>query len=148
VHYLWPDAFEDHDMAVADTDHQIFHPDFLARYIDQIPEGTKPDFNGPTDIDNIRGKVSSSALQDRLNKGERFLCAEGLHPVLFSNEVGPEHAASFRDALADIVFSPRVQEVRDQAAAKLTAMGGTPLALHVRRGDVLDRVLAGPSSFE
>ena len=139
VRYLWPDAFEDHDMAITDTDHPIFDPDFQARYITQIPEGTKPDFQGLTDIDTIRGKVSSMVFQDRLNTSEQFLCAEGLHPVLFSNEMGPEHAASFRDALAAIVFSPRVQAVLDQAAAKLAAMGGTPLALHVRRGDVLDK---------
>jgi hypothetical protein len=139
VRYLWPDAFEDHDMTVADTDHPIFAPDFLDRYIDQIPAGTKPDFDGLTDIDAIRGKVSSVTFQDRLHTGERFLCAEGLHPVLFSNEIGPKHAASFRTALARISFSPAVQAVLDQAAAKLAQMGGTPQALHVRRGDVLDK---------
>lgn len=139
VRYLWPDAFEDHDMSITDTAHPIFDAAFQDRYITQISEGTKPDFSGLTDIDNIRGKVSAAVFQDRLDTGERFLCDEGLHPVLFSNEHGPEYAASFRDALADIVFSPRVQAVLDQAAAKLAQMGGTPLALHVRRGDVLDK---------
>lgn len=139
VHYLWPDGFESHDMAIDDPAFPIFDVAFQAKYLRQTPQGDRPDIDNLTDIDAIRGRISSDLFQERLAKGERFLCNEGLHPLLFSNELGPDQLAAFRDALARIVWAPRVQSVLDQAAQKLRALPGRPLALHVRRGDVLDK---------
>lgn len=139
IGYIWPDAFESHDMAIDDPEAPIFDADFQAKYIRQIDANTRPDFDGMTDLDGIRGRIGSDGFAKRLATGETFLCTEGLHPLLFSDEIGPEYTAAFRAATARMVFSARVQAVLDQAAAKLKAMGGAPLALHVRRGDVLDQ---------
>lgn len=139
VSYLWPDGFESHDMSIDDPDFPIFDTDFHAKYLREIPQGERPDIDDLTDIDSIRGRISTELFQQRVDKGERFLCNEGLHPLLFSNELGPDHMDAFRDALARIVWSPRVQAVLDEATAKLGALPGEPSALHVRRGDVLDK---------
>jgi len=53
--------------------------------------------------------------------------------------LGPTHAQTFREALARIEFAEPIRQVLDEATAKLRALGETPLALHVRRGDVLDK---------
>ena len=139
VRYLWPDGFETHDMAIENTQFPIFDTDFQAKYLEQVPQDVRPDIDALTDLDKIRARISTTLFQGRLAKGERFLCNEGLHPLLFANELGPDQMGAFRSALARIVWSPRVQQVLDAAAAKLAALPGTPLALHVRRGDVLDK---------
>jgi len=139
VRLLWPDGFEDHDMSITDPAHPIFDCKFQAQYLEQIPQGDRPNMDDLTDIDKIRGRISTELFAQRLEKGEQFYCNEGLHPVLFSNELGPDQVEAFRDALAQIVWSSPIQEVLDQAVAKLDALPGEPLALHVRRGDVLDK---------
>lgn len=139
VRYLWPDGFESHDMSVTDADFPIFDPDFQARYIEEIPANVRPDTDALTDLDKIRSRVGTQGFAERLAAGEQFLCNEGLHPLLFSDEIGPEHLAAFRTALARIVWAPRVQAVLDAAADKLAQLPGVALALHVRRGDVLDK---------
>ena len=139
VRYLWPDGFESHDMAVENPKHPIFDPVFAAKYIQQIPMGDRPDIDDLTDIDKVRGRISTKIFEERLAKGERFLANEGIEPLLFSNELGPTHAQTFREALARIEFAEPIRQVLDEATAKLRALGETPLALHVRRGDVLDK---------
>lgn len=139
VTYLWPDAFESHDMAVDDPDFPIFDPDFKARYVQQIKADIRPEIDDLTDIDTIRGRISTKLFAARLAKGERFLCNEGLQPLLFSNELGPSHLEDFRASLAQIVFSAPIRTVLDEATAKLKSLGARPQALHVRRGDVLDQ---------
>ena len=139
VRYLWPDGFESHDMAVENPKHPIFDPVFAAKYIQQIPMGDRPDIDDLTDIDKVRGRISTKIFEERLAKGERFLANEGIEALLFSNELGPTHAQTFREALARIEFAEPIRQVLDEATAKLRALGETPLALHVRRGDVLDK---------
>jgi hypothetical protein len=139
VSYIWPDGFESHDMAIDNPGFPIFDSDFQKKYLREIPQGSRPDMDDLVDIDTIRGRISTDLFQKRIDKGERFLCNEGLHPVLFSNERRPDQMGAFRDALARIVWAPRVQDVLEQSAAKLAALPGQPLALHVRRGDVLDK---------
>jgi len=139
VRYLWPDGFESHDMAVENPDHPIFAPAFAAKYVQQVPMGARPDIDDLTDIDKVRGRISTKIFADRLTKGERFLANEGLEPLLFSNELGPTHAEDFRAAMARIEYAQPIVDVLAEATAKLRALGETPLALHVRRGDVLDK---------
>lgn len=139
IQFLWPDGFEDHNMAIDDPAHPIFDPSFQSHYLKQIPQGHRPNVDELTDIDKIRGRISTDLFKKRLAKKEKFYCNEGLHPVLFSNELGPDQMGAFREALARIVWSPKVQQVLDQAAVKLSDLQAKPMALHVRRGDVLDK---------
>lgn len=139
VHFFWPDGFEDHDMSISDSKHPIFHPEFQSAYLTEVKQDERPDIDDLTDLDKIRARIGTPQFAERLETGERFLCNEGLHPLLFSNEIGPTHLEAFREALSRIVWAPRIQEVLDAAAAKLADFPGSPLALHVRRGDVLDK---------
>lgn len=139
VHYFWPDAFEGHNMAVETETQPIFEAGFQARYIRQIPEGERPEISDLTDLDQIQRRVGTAEFTQRLQEGERFLCSEGLHLAVFTDESGPEHIRAFRAAVARIVWSDRIQEVLDQATAKLADFSLHPMALHVRRGDVLDK---------
>ena len=139
VEYLWPDGFESHDMAINDPSCPIFDPAFQAKYLREIPQGDRPAIDDLTDLDKIRGRTATDAFRNMLGRGEQFLCNEGLHPLLFADERGPGHMDPFQAAFARIKWSARVQEVLDQAFAKLEALPGDPYALHVRRGDVLDK---------
>ncbi len=139
VEYLWPDAFENHDMSLLDKKHPVFAPAFQKKYLREVKADVRPDIGNLTDIGNIRGSISNVLFAERLKRGEKFLCNEGIQPLLFSNELGPTHLEDFRRALARIEFSEPIVNALNEAVAKLKELGEIPLALHVRRGDVLDQ---------
>lgn len=139
VSFLWADKSEDHDMRIDDPNHPIFDREFAAKYLEQIAQGDRTKMEGLTDLEEIRGRISTQLFQDKLKTNERFLCMNGFQPLLFANEVGPDQMDAFRAAMARIVWAPQVQDVLEQATVKLSALSEETYAVHVRRGDVLDK---------
>ncbi len=138
VRYLWPDAFESHDMSVKNKSNPIFDEAFHEAYIEEVTANLRPNIDTLTDLDQIRGRIGTPVFKDRLKQGELFLCNEGLQPVVFSNETIASQVDAFRRSMSRMSFSSIVNEVLEEALVKLKERGQTPLALHVRRGDVLD----------
>ncbi|WP_458790327.1 hypothetical protein [Yoonia sp. MH D7] len=139
VLFHWTQTSEDHDMRIDDPAHPIFTQEFTQRYIRQVPQGDREALRTLTDLEAVRGSISAQLFEERLKAGERFLCSSGLEPLLFANELGPEQMDIFHQIFAGIDWAPRIKEVLAQAMAKIDSLSGKPYALHVRRGDVLDK---------
>jgi|GEM_PF-3040905 len=139
VRFLWASTSEEYDMDIHDPKHPIFDPSFANAYIRQIPAHDRDQISGLTDLEEIRGSISTSLFEDRLQAGESFVCTNGFTPALFANEMGPEHQARYQNSLSRIVWAPAIYAALNGALEKLAAMPENLHALHVRRGDVLDK---------
>lgn len=139
VCFHWADTSEDHDMSINDHDFPLFEKAFQDRYLKQVQHRDRDALSDLIDLKDICGKISTQLFQERLQAGEQFLCSSGLEPVFFSNELGRDHLDIFHRAFDAIEWAPRIKAVLAQATAKIDALSGRPYALHVRRGDVLDK---------
>tara|TARA_R100000935_G_scaffold54166_1_gene82698 strand:+ start:774 stop:2822 length:2049 start_codon:yes stop_codon:yes gene_type:complete len=139
VCFHWADTSEDHDMSINDPAVPLFGEAFQNRYIKQVQKSECDALDDLIDLKEVCGNISTQLFEKRLQKGEQFLCSSGLEPVFFANELGPDQLNTFHQAFGSIDWAPRINEVLAQAAAKIDALSGKPYALHVRRGDVLDK---------
>lgn len=139
VRFLWTSQSEDHNMDINDEQFPIFDPKFKNQYLTQVSGGDREAIVGLTDLEEVRGKISAQLFVERLDAGERFVCTNGFEPALFANELGPHQITEFRASISRITWAPPIYEALDFALGKLAELNAEPVALHVRRGDVLDK---------
>ncbi len=139
VRYLWAATSEDHDMNVNDPDFPIFEGGFREKYVAQIAHDDLDALADLPELEDVRGTLSNDLFAQEIAAGKRFVCMNGFTPVFFSNERGPEHQERFKTSLSRIKWSSAITSALDIAIAKLAELPSEPLALHIRRGDVLDK---------
>ena len=137
VKYIWPDKFEDHDMTVDGSAYPIFEQEFVDKYILQIPSSESPNFHGFNSIENVLGNCGTVQFRSRLANGAKYYSTVSARPAVFSNERGQLGLRAFHDAFKRIKFSEPIRNSINEIIS--SELKERPTALHIRRGDVIDR---------
>ncbi len=112
-------------------------PAFVAAHIDVV--GHAPDRAGLRNLPAVAPGMSRAGFARTLAEGRRYECDSMAEILRFMDEPEAEAAAGLRAVAADLALSPRLARALADARRILErAGGGRPLAIHVRRGDILD----------
>ncbi|WP_347266822.1 hypothetical protein [Paracoccus sp. (in: a-proteobacteria)] len=115
----------------------FFAPDFVARHVTVI--GQTPDLRGRANLCTRAPGLSVEGFAEALARGERHECDTMAEPVRFMDESPAEVAAELREIAAGIELAAPLRAALAEARQRLAqAGGGDPVAIHVRRGDILD----------
>ena len=135
--YLWLREPQDSPYPELADPHDFLTADFVARHIriiDQPPErGQRQNVNTVTSGSNVEGFAAMLAA------GQLYECDSLAEIIGFMDEPAADAAADIRDIARQVVLAPPLAEALAKARDIVArAGGGDPVAIHVRRGDILD----------
>lgn len=138
--YWWPEKSENHDMAIS-VEHPIFTAEFVAENLILAKGNDKPDVSRYQDLPELQGRMTSEDFHTRVreNKGENYLTQEGFFQFRFNGETVKDAKLRFADAVEGIKFSEEITSRLNHAIAHLREANEHLVALHIRRGDILDQ---------
>lgn len=112
-------------------------PGFVARHIRVITR--LPDLNGRQNLRTLAPGLSIKGFAKALAEGARYECDPMAEAIRFMDESPAAVAAELRQAAEGLEFSDPVRRALAQARQRLARIGqGGQVAIHVRRGDILD----------
>ena len=135
--YLWLREPQDSPYPELADPRDFLAADFVARHIriiDQPPErGQRQNVNTVTSGSNVEGFAAMLAA------GQLYECDSLAEIIRFMDEPAADAAADIRDIARQVVLAPPLAEALAKARGIVArAGGGDPVAIHVRRGDILD----------
>ncbi len=135
--YLWLREPQDSPYPELADPRDFLAADFVARHIriiDQPPErGQRQNVNTVTSGSNVEGFAAMLAA------GRLYECDSLAEIIRFMDEPAADAAADIRDIARQVVLAPPLAEALAKARGIVArAGGGDPVAIHVRRGDILD----------
>ncbi|MDO5631475.1 MAG: hypothetical protein Q4G22_06525 [Paracoccus sp. (in: a-proteobacteria)] len=111
---------------------------FVARHIRIVPRG--PDLASLRNLGALAPTMDCDLLAKMLARGDRFFCDTAFGALCMIDEGENEVRARLAAIAADLPLSPRLRDqlarLRDRLAQG--GEGAAPMAIHVRRGDILD----------
>lgn len=130
--------------------HDFFAADFVSgqiRVVDKIP-----DLSQLTGVGTVAPSMNVRGFAERLAEGQRFDCNTMSETVRFMDETPAGIAAEMREVALGLKLAPPLEKALARARrAVARAGGGDAMAIHVRRGDILDGppwcYTAWPSKF-
>lgn len=112
-------------------------PAFVAAHIDIVARA--PERSELRNLPAAAPGMNGAGFARTLAEGRRYECDSMSEIIRFMDESEAEAAAGLRAAAEELVLSPRLARALAGARRILArAGGGRPLAIHVRRGDILD----------
>lgn len=112
-------------------------PEFVARWIDIIHE--VPDLGRLESVDALAPSMNCQRFSDSVRAGRRYYCDSMSELVRFMDESPVKVEREVRDLADALELSPRLEAMLGQARDTVAKAGqGAPVAIHVRRGDILD----------
>jgi hypothetical protein len=112
-------------------------PEFVAAHIEIVTETPLR-----TGLHNVRAAapgMNSAGFARALAEGGRYECDSMSEVVRFIDEDAAAVAAEMRAVAQDLALSPQLRLALAKARHLIAAAGGgQPVAIHVRRGDILD----------
>ncbi|RCW88760.1 hypothetical protein [Paracoccus lutimaris] len=111
--------------------------EFVARHI-RVVDGP-PDLGARRNASAVVPGLSAAAFAATLAEGRRYECDSMSEIVRVMDEPAIEAEAGMRDVAAGLRLAPRLAAALSHARAAIARVGGgDPIAIHVRRGDILD----------
>ncbi|WP_287885442.1 MULTISPECIES: tetratricopeptide repeat protein [Paracoccus] len=111
--------------------------EFVAAHIDIVAHA--PERSGLRNLPAAAPGMNGAGFARTLAEGQRYECDAMSEIVRFMDESEAEAAEGLRAAAAELALSPRLTRALARARRILAGVGGgQPLAIHVRRGDILD----------
>lgn len=111
--------------------------DFVAAHIEIVAKA--PDRAGLQNVRAVAPGMNVQGFARALAEGRRYECDSMSELVRFIDEDAATVAAEMRAVAADLALTPRLQKALAKARRVIArAGGGAPVAIHVRRGDILD----------
>ncbi|WP_197055970.1 tetratricopeptide repeat protein [Paracoccus halophilus] len=134
--YLWlSDPASDH--TELNDPHDFLAPDFVAAHIEVVP--AVPDLSRLPNVGTAAPGMSLGGFRERLAAGERYECDTMAETVRFMDESLESADAEIHEIARSIrLAAPLARELEKARALVARAGGGAPVAIHVRRGDILD----------
>ena len=115
---------------------EIFAPPFVADVLTVIPDN--PDLAGRRSLTAAAGETRLDAMQAQIAAGARWFSDAAFEMASFRAEPAAEVAAQTARLVAALPLAPRLAAARDRALARIGIAGDArPVAIHVRRGDIL-----------
>ncbi|SMO49350.1 hypothetical protein [Paracoccus laeviglucosivorans] len=120
------------------TDPRDFLSDaVIASHIDLVD--SLPDRSGREVLRDTAPGMNSTRFAERLASGQGFLCDSMSDLTRFTDETPEAAAQQVRRIAAGLELAPAIRDALAHARARVAmAGGGQPIAIHVRRGDILD----------
>ncbi len=115
----------------------FFAPDFVARHIRIIHE--MPDLSGRRNLNAAAPGLNVAGFAQTLAEGQRYGCDTMSEVARLMDEAAPDADAAIGAIAREIGLAPGLAAALAEARGKIAALGGgEPVAIHVRRGDILD----------
>lgn len=119
--------------------HDFFAPEFVAAHITVIDH--PPDLSALPSVGALAQSMNAQGFAAKLAAGQRYECDTMSETVRFMDEPLAEAEAELREiAKAIRLAAPLERALRRMRADIAKLGGGDPVAIHVRRGDILDGV--------
>lgn len=135
-HYLWLGQADGGYPELADP-HDFFAPEFVAAHIRVIDR--EPDLSALPSVGAIAQSMNARGFAEKLTGGQRFECDTMSETIRFMDESLPGADAGVREAAQEIRLAAPLARVLTRIRADIARLGGgDPVAIHVRRGDILD----------
>lgn len=134
--YLWLSQPDGPYPELVDPRH-FLTPEFVAAHIEIVDEA--PSRAGWQNVRAAAPGMNAAGFARALADGRRYECDAMSETVRFLDEDPAEVAAEMRAVAQNLQLSPRLAQALDEARRVIArAGGGQPIAIHVRRGDILD----------
>lgn len=134
--YLWLSQPDGPYPELVDPRH-FLTDEFVAAHIQIVTE--TPDRAGLQNVRAVAPGMNVQGFARALAQGRRYECDSMSELVRFIDEDAATVAAEMRAVAADLALTPRLQKALTKARRVIArAGGGAPVAMHVRRGDILD----------
>ena len=115
----------------------FLRPGFVRRHIDILPQA--PDLTGRGNLRVIAPRLGTRQFAGLLAEGQRFQCDAMAEIIRFMDESPEGVAEEIRGIAAGMALSGPLERALERARETIArAGGGRPVAIHVRRGDILD----------
>lgn len=112
-------------------------PDFVAEHIEIVTR--MPARDGLQNLRAVAPRMNVAGFAGSLAQGGRYECDAMSEMIRFLDEDPAAVAAEMRAVAQSLALSPRLSRALQQARGVIArAGGGQPIAIHVRRGDILD----------
>ena len=134
--YLWLSQPDGPYPELVDPRH-FLTDDFVAAHIRIV--SAAPAREGRQNVRAVAPGMNVQGFARALAEGRRYDCDSMSELVRFIDEDAATVAAEMRAVAADLALTPRLQKALTKARRVIArAGGGAPVAIHVRRGDILD----------
>ena len=134
--YLWLSEPDGPYPELADP-HDFLAPDFIGKHIRIVT--SLPEIGTRQNVNAVAPGVNAAGFAATLAAGQRYECDSMADIVRVMDESPAEAEAGMREIAQDIVLAPHLAEALADARKMVRrAGGGEPVAIHVRRGDILD----------
>ncbi|WP_017997991.1 hypothetical protein [Paracoccus sp. N5] len=134
--YLWLSQPDGPYPELVDPRH-FLTAEFVAAHIEIVFEA--PSRAGLQNVRAVAPGMNVQGFARALAEGRRYECDSMSEVVRFIDEDAATVAAEMRAVAADLALTPRLGRALAKARRVIArAGGGAPVAIHVRRGDILD----------
>lgn len=134
--YLWLSEPEGAYPELADP-RDFLAEDFVTRHIRIIDR--HPAHRERLNVAAVAPRFNVAGFAETLAAGQLYECSTMADVMHFMDEPAEDAAADIRDIARQLVLAPPLAEALARARAIIAqAGGGEPVAIHVRRGDILD----------
>lgn len=137
-HFLWQSQPQGDYPELADP-HDFFAPEFVAEHI-RVIKG-EPNLLTLPNVGTVAQSMNVRGFADNLAAGQRYECDTMSETVRFMDESQLAVEAEMREVAQGLLLAAPLQRALTHAREAIaSAGGGDPVAIHVRRGDILDGV--------
>lgn len=134
--YLWLSEPDGPYPELADPQ-DFLAADFVARHIRIVDR--HPDDGARLNVSAVAPRSNVAGFAAALAAGQLYECVSMADVMRFMDEPAEDVAADIRDIARQIALAPPLAEALARARGIIAqAGGGEPVAIHVRRGDILD----------
>lgn len=117
--------------------HDFLKASFVRDWIDIVD--AVPDLEPRRNVETLATSTSTGNFVSQIASGQQYQCLAMSDLVRFMNESAADVAAEVQQIAAGLMLKPRLAQMLVKARAKVARAGkGAPVAIHVRRGDILD----------
>lgn len=117
--------------------HDFLSAAFVAEHIRVVDKA--PDLSQMQDAGAVAQSMNARGFGERLAGGGRYSCTTMSETVRFMDETLPDAEAEMREIARQIRLAAPLEKALVRARKVVArAGGGDPVAIHVRRGDILD----------